>query len=366
MARLLIVVSSLLGIAALLWSCGDKLTLPDLPAPNYSGVLDTSYIQITPIWTTAGGIAFDNPEDVRIGYDRFIYVCDTGNDRVVKLDLDGTMIESYAMRHPVAVTQDRGLDLLAVAGDYNEITVINDSTRDTTWFGNSVYRRNYAAGGDFESVFTDSSDIEIYVFPPGVTFYVKPEYTGIQATLTPEKNYYVVDFLQDRILKFDNQDTPYPRSEIIGGEANDVTDDPWDVFAFEIVDRHYLAYTQTPGNFSVQILSLPAQIPIFNDTIVGLPELVRIHATGRKQIVVDERSNYYVLLNRLSAITGYNHFLLKFDRYGDFLGEFGTEGSGEKQFRNPRGLAYKDGILYIADSGNDRIVRYQLATEVQE
>lgn len=366
MRKATLLLIALVIVALLLWSCGEKLTLPELPTPDYSSVLDTSYIQITPVWTSAGGIGFNGPQDIQVGYDRYLYVCDTGNDRILKLDLDGTMLESYAMKHPVAVTQDRGLDLLAVAGDYNEITVFADSTSDTTWYGNSVYRHSFGAGGDFEVVFTDSNDIEIYVFPPGVYFYVKPEYTGIVATLTPEKNYYVVDFLQDRILKFDAFDLPYPRSEVIGSNPGDVTQDPWDVATFKIVDRYYLAYTQTPGNYAVQILSLPAQIPIFNDTLVGIPDLVRVHATGRKQIAVDEQSNYYVLLARLSPFTGYNHYLLKFNRYGEFIGEFGTTGSGEKQFSDPRGLAYKDGILYVADTGNNRILRFQLATEVQE
>lgn len=365
MCRATLIILALAASALLLLNCGEKLTLPDLPAPNYSSVLDTSYIQITPVWTSAGGITFDRPEDIQIGYDRYLYVCDTGNDRIVKLDLNGTMLESYSVKHPVAVTQDRGLDLLAVAGDYNEITMNADSTTDTIWYGNSVYRKKYASM-EFGAVFTDSNEIEIIVFPPGATLYVAPEYTGIVATLTPEKDYYVVDFLQDRILKFDANDDPYPRSEVIGGEPGDVTQDPWDLYTFEIVGRHYLAYTQTPGNYAVQILSLPAQIPIFNDTLVGIPDLVRIHATGRKQIAVDEQSNYYVLLARLAPFTGYNYHVLKFNRYGEFIGEFGADGSGEKQFSDPRGLAYKDGILYIADTGNDRIVRFQLATEVQE
>lgn len=366
MRRLILIFGALLLAALLLWSCSDKLTLPNLPSPNYSNVLDTSYVQISPVWTSAGGIAFNGPEDIHIGYDRYLYVCDTRNDRVLKLDLDGTMIESYAMKHPVAVTQDRGLDLLAVAGDYREITVNQDVTADTVWYGNSIHRRDYSAGGDFEPVFTDSTDIDMYVFPPGIHIIVKPEFTGIEATLTPEKDYYVVDHLRDRILKFNADDGLYPRSEVIGGEPGDVTSSPWGVYTFKIVDRYYLAYTQTPGNYSVQILSLPAQIPIFNDTTVGLPDVVRIHANGRKQIAVDEQSNYYVLLNQLSPFTGYNHYIMKFDRYGEYIGEFGTTGSGEKQFSNPRGLAYKDGILYVADAGNNRIVRFQLATEVQQ
>ena len=45
---------------------------------------------------------------------------------------------------------------------------------------------------------------------------------------------------------------------------------------------------------------------------------------------------------------------------------FGEFGSGEKQFRSPQGICHFEGILYIADAGNNRIVRMQLTTEARQ
>lgn len=354
-----------LVLATAFIACSDKLAFPKLPTPVYGGV-DTSYIQINPVWNEAGGIPYSHPHGIHIGYDRFIYICDTENDRVVKLDQLGNLVESYAITHPVAVTQDRGLDLLAVCGDYYEITVIDDSTSDTTWYGNSVYRRSYRYGTEFEPVFTDSNVIDIYVFPPGVTISVRAEYWGIAASELPDKSYWLADYLRDRILLLDANDDPGSRPFIPSGIGIGLAESPWSLYAFEIVGENYLAYAQASANLGVQILSLPAGVPIYADTVNGLPDLVRISASVRKWVAVDELLNYYVLLERLSPLTGYNHHLIKYDRYGNEILRFGTSGSGERQFDRPRGLAYKDGILYVADTFNDRITRFQLTTELRE
>jgi hypothetical protein len=345
--------------------CSDKLALPDLPAPQYGTSADTSYVQVTPVWTQAGGVPFAGPRDVQIGYDQFIYVCDTDNDRVVKLDLDGSLVESYSMVHPVAVTQDRGLDLIAVAGNHEVIEIIDDSTSDTTFYGNSIYRRRYFGDNNFEPVFTAPEQYHgIILHVPPDTIWVAAAFHGVTASLDPDKEYFVADFWKDRVLRFGADDTPISPPLIEGGIGVGLTDMPWDLQAFEIVGQRFLAYTQASGNLGVQVVSLVNGVPVFRDT-TGLPEMVRLAAATRKQVAVDEFSNYYVLLYQLSR-SRYDHHLLKFNRYGELLLEFGTTGSGERQFRNPQGLAYKDGTIYVADTGNDRIVRFRLSTELRQ
>jgi hypothetical protein len=352
-------------LVALLLACGDKLTLPELPAAQYTGV-DTSYVQINPTWTEAGGIPYSHPWGIYVGYDRYIYVCDTDNNRIVKLDVSGVMVESYPIMHPVAVTQDRGLDLLAVCGDYHEVVPISETENDTTWYGNSVYRRSYIHSGDFQPAFTDSTEIAIYVFPPGIYVYTMPEYWGIAASLDPTKEYYLADNLHDRILMMTSDDTPELGPFVSSGIGIGLTTSPWTLYTYQIVGQEYLAYAQAAANLGVQILSLPAGKPIYADTVAGLPDMVRIHTSVRKWVAVDELSNYYVLLQKLTPLLGYNYHLIKYDRDGNFLLEFGTDGSGEKQFNQPSGLAYKDGIIYISDTYNNRILRFQLSTQIQQ
>src|SRR5262249_54155162 len=49
-----------------------------------------------------------------------------------------------------------------------------------------------------------------------------------------------------------------------------------------------------------------------------------------------------------------------FDPQGAFIGQFGSPGDGPTQFRLPAGLAVSqtNGLLYVADTDNNRIVAY--------
>ncbi|MEZ4826931.1 MAG: hypothetical protein R3C61_11710 [Bacteroidia bacterium] len=44
---------------------------------------------------------------------------------------------------------------------------------------------------------------------------------------------------------------------------------------------------------------------------------------------------------------------------------FGGTGSGLTQFREPRGVAYINRILYVADAGNSRVLRFKLTTDFE-
>ena len=52
-----------------------------------------------------------------------------------------------------------------------------------------------------------------------------------------------------------------------------------------------------------------------------------------------------------------NHRIQKFSTHGHFLSMFGSRGSGDSQLKLPRGLTIgPDGMIYVSDSGNGRIV----------
>jgi DNA-binding beta-propeller fold protein YncE len=44
---------------------------------------------------------------------------------------------------------------------------------------------------------------------------------------------------------------------------------------------------------------------------------------------------------------------------------FGGTGSGPLSFRDPEGVAYFDRVVYVADTGNDRIARFRLNTDFE-
>jgi hypothetical protein len=357
--------------------CGDKVALPsDLPTPCYNcGSVDTAYVQVNPTWTAADGIMFNRPYDVSIGYDQYIYVCDTKNNRVVKFAEDGTFIESDSVVNPVAITQDRGLDLLVVAGDFyttkpDTINIGSDSIRvvlDSTIYGNAIYRKRHFGNEGFKVVWrADSPYYSTYDPLHQRNIWHEAEFWGIAASTETNKEYFLADFWFGRILRFSSSDRPVPPELVSSGVGNGMTSYPSDVYFYTIAGQNYLAFAQGYGNFGAQVVSPINGNPIFTNSEEGLPPMVRLSSRGPKQIAVDEQSNFYVLLETTDPDLGTHHLLFKYDRTGQKLLEFGTEGSGDKQFRGPRGLAYKNGILYIADTGNNRILRYQLATDIQQ
>jgi outer membrane protein assembly factor BamB len=53
------------------------------------------------------------------------------------------------------------------------------------------------------------------------------------------------------------------------------------------------------------------------------------------------------------------------DRTRNLIVSFGEQGNGPRQFNSPSGVAYFDEIVYVADTGNNRIARYKLTTDFE-
>ncbi|MCW9066273.1 MAG: hypothetical protein OQJ78_08235, partial [Ignavibacteriaceae bacterium] len=53
--------------------------------------------------------------------------------------------------------------------------------------------------------------------------------------------------------------------------------------------------------------------------------------------------------------------VFKFNSFGDELNSFG----GPDLFNEPYGVAFFNKTLYVADAGNNRILRFILSTEIQ-
>ena len=68
---------------------------------------------------------------------------------------------------------------------------------------------------------------------------------------------------------------------------------------------------------------------------------------------VDNAGNIYIADAETDSV-------FKFNSFGDLLISFG----GPEKFSNPFGVAFFDKTLYVADTGNDRIVRFILSTDL--
>ena len=78
-----------------------------------------------------------------------------------------------------------------------------------------------------------------------------------------------------------------------------------------------------------------------------------------QDVTVDLTGNIFVIDSELDR-------LFKFSPSGAEQQSFGESGSGVKQFNNPKGVGFFDRTLYIADTGNNRIVRFKLSTDIEQ
>jgi len=76
-----------------------------------------------------------------------------------------------------------------------------------------------------------------------------------------------------------------------------------------------------------------------------------------EDVTVDLEGNIFVVDAELN-------YLFKFSVLGEEQQSFGGAGSGEKQFLQPHGVAFFNKTVYVADTGNNRIVRFKLSTDI--
>lgn len=359
----------LLGWLSLTCSRKEQLpTIPNIPSDTKPG--ETTYVQVEPPWVQANGLAFNQPGDVMVGFDLFIYVADTQNDRVIKLDQQGNFIEQYSVPHPVTITQDRQLNLIAVGAGwqyciYVDTTIVIDTTKvppETTYvivtestavsgFA-TIYKRSYQTGGRFDSVYTPPAIKRKIVQDTTKRFCEPSIYPGIAADPLPDKSYFVADLLRGDVYKF--KQLNYPEIVNFGTYVTPPTG-----VATRATGSSYLLGVCAPGQAQVF-----RPIDDFFEPLDTCDYLKRTHLScngnfvDARDLTFDALGNVYVLDRAASQI-------LKYDNWYKFILRFGAPGSGNKQFRNPSGIAWYDGVLYVADTGNNRIVRFILSTDIE-
>jgi len=315
-------------------ACSDKASQPtNLPEPGELNP-DTTYVMITPAWTEADGIPFDDPADVIVGYDRYIYVADRGNNRVVKLSLSGEFIESYEMPAPSQITQDRALDLL----------VVTDSNR--------VWRRSYMDNGEFEPVFTADN---IYI-PYPVGTYISARLFGIAASPLPDKQYFLTNFYEDSVYIFDPEDH---RDDVIAeeGYGPGLANAPVTAAAYMVKNLYRVAFTNSGVVYSINIMDGYSGLPVIPDS--DSADIYRFTVSGHKDVAMDQSANIFVTMAASSEVW-------KFNRNGVFQFKFGQDGEPGSHLNNPRGIYVYQDYIYVADAGNNRIVRFLSSTSPEQ
>ncbi|MDT8322959.1 MAG: hypothetical protein RRA94_02520, partial [Bacteroidota bacterium] len=346
-----------LAVALLFFAaCGDTFDTADLgTTPPQDSYGDTSYVLQQPVWT-----GFSEPADVHLGREPFVYVAERGADRVTMLDLAGTVIGSSGfILRPTAISQDYRLDLL-VCGEFD--TTIGGTTAT---FGALFRIKLVDAGHNIAS-----ARIERVYFDP-----LNPDrrFTGVSVladnsyyvTRTGPSNNSLVD-PDDAVMLFDKHDTPRPRVEWPGlsvdGTGLATLTVPTGITTFPRITTDFV-FTQMGAKslFRTQWITQRTTGDVtqwesyYTPARDGDLDFLRVGFYERPEdVTVDDAGNIYVIDAGLDS-------LFRFNPSGFITQAFG----GAEQFLHPEGVAFFDRTLYIADTGNNRVLRFVLSTDLE-
>jgi len=168
--------------------------------------------------------------------------------------------------------------------------------------------------------------------------------------LDAENNIYVIDSHNHRLVKFNSKGEFVAQWGSQGNQPGQFNE-PWGV----AVDREGYIYVADTWNHRIQKLGPNGDFikmwGTFGDVGGMVPGNENVFY-GPRDIVIDADGNLYV------ADTG-NKRVIKFDRDGKYLGQWGGLGAGDGQMIEPVGIAIDpEGNFYVADTWNQRIQKF--------
>jgi len=379
----------ILGITAIiitLISCGEKISRPE-EIPFDGNLGDTTYIQLNPPWDSNNGYDFSNPGKLIVGLDTYIYVCDTDNNRIIRLDAAGTVHGTYAVDHPIGITQDELLRLIVVNGTRDIYKIDTYPSRNGNW------TISYSADSE-DWGFLSENDVFVDVtsIPGGVS---KVYFAAVYDTLLDQTGQvYLFSNDPDTVLT-ENSDLMAPEDFPVGGDdpnAPDTAhnpvveygtgvgyaDHPNGITAYTRGNTFYLLTTQDSSSFKTQVLEWytnsyyhvaffrPAILPggetdLYSDTLNLMPLAATTDISGNLFVVCKPDT-----LNKPDSLTV---SVFQFDPIGRLKEAWGPFGNATGEMNFPRGIAYDNfadrRTVYISDSGNNRILRFKLSTDIE-
>jgi len=349
-------------VTIFIYSCGEKLDLSEIDVndDNVNVGGDTVYIQLNPVWE-----GYNQPQDVMVGREPFIYVADTDNDRIVMHNLNGQILGTRSIKHPVALAQDYRLNLIVVA---QFDTTVNGSTQTFS----AVYKLDlFAVNHQIEiapitkllprtidlnrpeleytgaCVFADNS-FYISRKGPNNSSFIDPDNSIL--IFVPKKSFDGVSEGDTLIGRVPNID-PLGQGPVSAYDISSLT-----AFNNQTID---IIVTLTGGT-SFKANWLHYQITPIDQRYVsnfspssGIDFVQPNRFENPEGSALDNSGNIYI------ADAGKDS-VYKFNSFGDELQSFG----GPDVFSQPHGVAFFDKTLYVADTGNDRILRFVLSTEL--
>lgn len=353
----------LLSAFFLVQGCDKEFNVEQLISSNSGGGNisgDTVYIPVNPSWT-----GFNNPQDIIVGREPFIYIADTDNDRIVMMNLDGQILGTRNIKKPIALAQDYKLNLF-VSAQFDTVVSGQPLTLNAV-FKLDLVKANHIISNATEKRILPASDIDINnpqrEYPSIAVFYdnsyaIARKGPSNSVLIDPDNSllYYIVKKLQDGTEK----DTLIGRLaglEPVGSgvpSANGFSslvsfnNHTYDVIAGLTGNTNFkvewLHYVNTRDFTGYQNYISPSSVELMSPNKFVQPQGVGLDDAGNLFVVDAGKDSVY-----------------KFNPFGDQLIAFG----GSDVFNNPSGVAFFNKTLYIADSGNNRILRFILSTDIR-
>lgn len=415
-------ISILIAIAipiVILSSCenyfGSKTDLGFIDKPVFQN-RNIAYVPILPVLE-----GYAQPVDIVTGFDELIYIADAGTEEVVVIDQSGREIGRVEIPGLTAIAQDRKLDILAVGTYDTTLTVsvphptIPDSiTRlDSTFSLSCIYRVDQSNGTSLD---INSASVKAVVKNPYFrksTFSfsdVDRKFTGL-AVLADNSYYATFDDLYDSDdgvfvfaskefgessgLPFEDDDFISPINVSVNGELRlDYFKDPSSITTLVQAPQQFFMTTRRDFIFTSvsENTTLKVQYIELIESVDGAVYEVRDFTTGDTSVA----EGFLYTPNRFErpvdvTFTGDGtNYLFVVDEVLDSLFQFtntglegikppaaaenqkhikasfgGTDPVGQEvgQFNGVSGVAYADEILYVADAGNGRVLRYKLTLD---
>ncbi len=419
-------VAALLGLTVVVAGCDDLFgsksdaTTEEIFEAGRSEpglIAEVEYVPLFPFFTQAGdGGALEAPTDVYAGYDELIYVTDARGLHV--LDRSGRAAAFFPIPGgATSVTQDRRLHLyvtarrdtmlngrlwnLPVVLHYAGVSTGAPSLVDILWHpfddDSRKFNRPDPIDTDEEVAFTGVGVLpnnNIYVARRGPvndrTSVILPHNTILEFT---------TEGINTQAIVALNPTRESLRSAINPADVITFVQPPQrDAFPDEkhfVIAQSPYANGQTPANpgegtpLRFSVLSIRAVVT--PDGIEYRPDTEKLQVTDNPDRGDGFLYDEFKFLNPtdlMFAADGTNYLfvtdagkdsLFVFTSQGvegvapppgsrstkPVVVSFGGTGDGARQFRNPQGVGYFERIVYVADTGNNRISRFRLNTDFE-
>lgn len=342
-------------------SCSDKFDLTEIDTGNGNVNIggDTLYIQVNPTWE-----GFARPQDILIGREPFIYVADTDNDRIVMLNLNGEVLGARSVKRPIALAQDYRLNLI-VCGQFDTTVSGQNQTFSAVYKIDLVSTSHQLDIAPIRRLLPRAVDLTrpLVEYTGACAFYNNVFYIsrkGPNNTSFVDPDNSILIFSPKKLLGIESEkDTligRVPNIDPLGqgvvsaygiSSLNSFNDQTIDIILTLTGDNSFktqwLKYVITPIDQRYQSNFSPNS---------GLSFMIPNKFTRPEGCTVDRSNNIYVADAEKDSI-------YKFNSFGDELQSFG----GPEFFNEPYAVAFFDKTLYVADTGNNRIVRFILSTD---